>query len=235
VGFEPASLLDAGAGPGTAAIAAREAWPSLRDMTLLEPNAQFRALAERLVPDATVIARGIAGAALPQAELVVASFVLAEIAEQRATVEALWTAAQDMLVLIEPGTPAGFERIRAARALLIGFGGHVIGPCTHAHACPIVAPDWCHFSQRLPRSRDHLLAKDARVPFEDERYCWIAVSRQWRSAFDGHARVLAPPQEAKPGTTFRVCTADGIEERFIARRDKAAFARTRRAGWGDVI
>lgn len=235
VGFAPVSLLDAGAGPGTASWAARTAWPSLTEVTLLEPNAQFRALAETLVPDAAVVARGIAGADLPRAELVVASFVLAEIAEQRATVERLWAAAEDVLVLIEPGTPAGFARIRAARTLLIELGGHVIGPCTHAQACPVAEPDWCHFSQRLPRSRDHLLAKDASVPFEDERYSWIAVARRSRSAVEGQARVLAPPKEAKPGTTFKLCTANGIEERFVARRDKAAFARVRRAGWGDVI
>jgi ribosomal protein RSM22 (predicted rRNA methylase) len=235
VEFAPASLLDAGAGPGTAVWAARATWPALRTVTLLEPNARFRALAEVLVPDASVVARGVVGAALPQAELVVASFVLAEIAEQRAAVEKLWAAASDMLVLIEPGTPAGFERIRTARALLMEFGGHVIGPCTHANTCPIMAPDWCHFSQRLPRSRDHLQAKDASVPFEDERYAWVAVSRARRSAFEGQGRVLAPPKEAKAGTTFRLCTADGIAERFIARRDKPAFARTRRAGWGDVI
>jgi ribosomal protein RSM22 (predicted rRNA methylase) len=235
VEFAPRSLLDVGAGPGTAAWAARATWASLREVVLLEPNARFRTLAETLVPDAAILARGLGGAVLPRAELVVANFVLAEIAEQSAAVEQLWAAADDMLVLIEPGTPAGFERIRAARALLIERGGHVIGPCSHARTCPIAAPDWCHFSQRLPRSRDHLQAKDASVPFEDERYAWIAVSRTPRRAREGRARVLSQPSEAKAGTTFRLCTANGIEERFVARRDKTAFARVRRAGWGDVI
>lgn len=232
-GIAPGSLLDIGAGPGTATWAARETWPALRAVTLVEPHMPFRALAEKLVPDATVLARGIAGEALPRAALVVANFVLAEIAEPRAAVEALWAAAEDTLVLIEPGTPAGFERIRAARALLIESGGHVIGPCTHARDCPMAAPDWCHFSQRLPRSRDHLIAKDANVPFEDERYSWIAV-RRMPVAVLGSARVLSTPKDAKPGITLKLCTANGIEERFVARRDKAAFARVRRVGWGDL-
>ena len=37
--------------------------------------------------------------------------------------------------------------------------------------------DWCHFSQRLPRSRDHMLLKDASVPFEDERYSYVVVTQ----------------------------------------------------------
>src|SRR5882762_10305876 len=44
-GFEPASLLDVGAGPGTATWAAAEAFPSLESFTLLDVNNALRALA----------------------------------------------------------------------------------------------------------------------------------------------------------------------------------------------
>ena len=40
--FAPASLLDVGAGPGTATFAARQQWPSLEAVTLVEHNAAFR-------------------------------------------------------------------------------------------------------------------------------------------------------------------------------------------------
>src|SRR6201747_2888701 len=43
--FEPASLLDVGAGPGTATWAAAEAFSSLQDFTLLDANRALRALA----------------------------------------------------------------------------------------------------------------------------------------------------------------------------------------------
>jgi ribosomal protein RSM22 (predicted rRNA methylase) len=238
--FLPASLLDVGAGPGTASWAARETWPGLARVTMTDSHGGFLDLARGLWPDgdARFVASDLGHAdPLPRAQLVTASFVLAEIAPgaQTRTVEKLFAAADDVLLLIEPGTPDGFARIRGARAQLIERGGHVVGPCTHANNCPMIAPDWCHFSQRLPRSRDHMQAKGAHVPFEDERYCWIAVSRTRRSMFEGRARVLAPPKDSKPGIALKLCTPDGIEQRFVARRGKEAFSRVRRTVWGDVV
>ena len=44
-GFAPKSLLDVGAGPGTASWAAAEAFPSLQAFALLDANSALRALA----------------------------------------------------------------------------------------------------------------------------------------------------------------------------------------------
>lgn len=233
-GFAPDSLLDVGAGPGTAAFAARAAWPSLRDVTLLEHNAAFRGVAARLLPEATIIA-GDLTAQTPQAALVTASYVLAELPETAAAATALhlWEAAQHALLLIEPGTPAGFARIRAARAVLVAAGAHVAAPCTHDRDCPLSADDWCHFSQRLARSRDHMRLKDAAVPFEDERYAFVAVSREPVSHHA--ARILAPPLESKPGLTFKLCDAGGLRAQFVPARDKDDYRRVKKRGWGDLL
>ena len=237
--FAPRTMLDVGAGPGTARWAARETWPALSHVTLSDSNAHFRNLSRALAPpgEAAYIARDLVRDLLPEADLVIAGYVLAEVAprDQHDVIVKLFAAASDVLVLIEPGTPAGFERIRAARGLLVEQGAQILGPCTHANACPMTGTDWCHFSQRLPRSRDHLLAKDACVPFEDERFSWIAVSRTRRSDFAGQARVLAPPNDSKPGIMLKLCTPDGLESRLVARRDREVFAALRRVRWGDIV
>jgi len=137
-------------------------------------------------------------------------------------------------VLVEPGTPAGFARIRAARAALIDAGGHVAAPCTHDHACPLQGDDWCHFSQRLARSRDHMIAKGARVPFEDERYAYVAVSRA-PVARHASARIIKPLVEAKPGITLPLCETSGLRNAFVARRDKDGFRVARKKEWGDLF
>lgn len=233
--FSPKDLLDVGAGPGTASWAARDAWPSLARVTMVEPNAALRDLASRLMPGAEIMA-GRLGLDLPRADLVTASYVLAELPEAAATDTArtLWRAASQMLVLVEPGTPAGFARIRAARAALIEAGGHVAAPCTHDAVCPLHGDDWCHFSQRLARSRDHMIAKGAKVPFEDERYAYVAVSRT-SMGHAGRARIIKPPVQAKPGITLPVCEASGLRNAFVARRDKDVFRVARKKEWGDLF
>ena len=82
-----------------------------------------------------------------------------------------------MLLIVEPGTTAGWQRILDARAQLIADGAHILAPCPHALACPIAQPDWCHFSARVARSRVHRLAKEAEVPWEDEKFIYLAASR----------------------------------------------------------
>jgi len=230
--FAPATLLDVGAGPGTAGWAAQGAWPDVA-ITMLDANAALRALAAKLMPQATILAGDLA-TSKPPADLVVASYVLAELPQDRAASVAadLWRDARQALVLIEPGTPQGFARIRAARAALIEAGAHIAAPCTHDNACPMAGDDWCHFSQRLARSRDHMLLKDANVPFEDERYSYVVAVRQKLSS---GARILAPPAEAKPGLTFKLCDANGLHAQFVPARDKEETRRVRRKGRGDLF
>ncbi|MBL8771909.1 MAG: SAM-dependent methyltransferase [Phenylobacterium sp.] len=238
-GFRPASLLDAGSGPGGGSWAAREAWPSLRAIAWVDASAPFLALAGRLAsgafePDAR---RGdLASADLPRADLVLASYALAEIPPvgQAGVVGRLWNATDGVLALVEPGTPAGYARLLEARGLLIAGGATILAPCPHADACPLTAPDWCHFSVRLARSRDHRLAKDASAPFEDEKFAYVLAARPGVAAAPARARVLARPHAGKPGIDLKLCTPAGLERRHVARRDKAAHAVARRLGWGDA-
>jgi ribosomal protein RSM22 (predicted rRNA methylase) len=153
-----------------------------------------------------------------------------------ALVDVLWKASAGALALVEPGTPAGFERIRAARAALIASGASIAAPCPHAAACPIVAPDWCHFSERLARSRDHRLVKAADAPFEDEKFSYVVAVRPQVTVAACDARVLAPPGSSKASLSLKLCRLDGaIAERIVPRRDRVAHAALRRLRWGDAI
>ena len=236
--FRPQSLLDVGAGTGAASWAAVTEWPSLQTIAMLEPNPALRTLARRLAENGPLecaeFLSGNLDADKPPADLMVASYVLAELPEDKVAAVAsdLWQSATHALALIEPGTPQGFARIRAARAALTLAGAHVAAPCTHDNSCPLTGDDWCHFSQRLSRSRDHMLLKDASVPFEDERYSYVVVTRQKVAS---GARILAPPLETKPGLTFKLCDENGLRAQFVAARDQDEYRRVRKRGWGDLF
>jgi ribosomal protein RSM22 (predicted rRNA methylase) len=244
-GFAPASLLDAGVGTGAASWAALSTWPALREAAWIDASPVFLDLAARLAADGPPALRGALAARadlirpgpLPKAQLVIASYALADIAPDRqdAVVAALWEACEGVLALVEPGTPAGYARILAARSALIAAGANVVAPCAHAGACPLLGDDWCHFSVRLPRSRDHLAVKAAEVPFEDERFSYLVVARPEVAAIARAPRVIAPPRSGKPGVEFKLCAPQGLERRFVGKRDKAAFAVARRLDWGDPL
>jgi ribosomal protein RSM22 (predicted rRNA methylase) len=241
--FAPKSLLDVGAGPGTATWAAVEAFPSLETLTLVDANPALRALALDLGRGSTRLRdldyeRGEARAALANAEpadLVVASYMIGEVGEQEqgALAALMWTKTRDTLLVVEPGTPAGYRRIIALRAQLIAAGAHAAAPCPHDGRCPLQAPDWCHFTQRLPRSRAHKQVKGAEVPFEDEKFSYVALTRA--PAVRHPARVLAQPVVTKIEATAKLCTPGGLAITSVSRRAKTEFARARRWRWGDAV
>jgi ribosomal protein RSM22 (predicted rRNA methylase) len=242
---EPKSLLDVGAGPGTATWAAADVFPALSEFLQLDANAALRALARDLTDDVArfTALRQEAGdlrkslAAAVDADLVIASYVIGELAEadRRAVTETLWRRTRDCLLVVEPGTPAGYQRIVALRAQLIAAGAHVVAPCPNDQACPLTMPDWCHFTQRLARSRDHMQVKGVTLPFEDEKFAYVALART-ASASRPMARVLAQPVVSKVAVATKLCTADGrAEVTTTPRRDKAAYAQAKRRDWGDAI
>lgn len=244
-GFMPRQLLDVGAGPGTASFAAIETWPGIDTVRLVDSNEAMLDAARGLTSRSThpalskpqIVARDMSAFTPASADLVIAAYSLAEIPAGRlsAAVSSLWEACSGMLVLVEPGTPDGFGRIRKARAALLQSGARAIAPCPHQLACPVEAPDWCHFSQRLPRSRDHKLAKSASVPFEDEKYSYVAAAREGVALQPYGARVVAPVARSKAGLTLKLCEDGRIREAQIPSRDREAFARHRRTQWGDAV
>jgi ribosomal protein RSM22 (predicted rRNA methylase) len=241
--FAPKRLLDIGAGPGTASWAAAEAFSTLQDFMLLDANDALRKLALDLVSYSfrlrkATYERGEAHNLLVKAEaadLVVASYVIGEIgeAEQASLAALMWAKTRDTLLVVEPGTPAGYARIIALRGRLIAAGAHVAAPCPHDGKCPLSAPDWCHFTQRLQRSRAHKQVKGAELPFEDEKFAYVALTREPVAA--RASRVLAQPTVSKVEVTAKLCTPAGVTLARTPRRAKADYAVARRWRWGDAV
>jgi ribosomal protein RSM22 (predicted rRNA methylase) len=237
------SLLDVGAGTGAACWAALEAMPNIRQITCVEREAAMRRAGQRLAEAGPEPLRNVrwldidlAKESTPQtADLVIASYVLGEMTEENRakTAETLWSAAGKMLLIVEPGTPAGYEQVRALRSLLLSRGAHIAAPCPHVGPCPIPEGDWCHFACRVPRSRLHRALKGGDAPYEDEKFCYMAFTKQPGEHVS--ARVLRHPQVEPGRVTLTLCTPEGIKKSIVTKRDGEAFKRARKAVWGHEL
>lgn len=244
--FAPRSVLDLGCGPGTASWAAAAAFGDIDEITMVDANPGLLDAASRLVEAAAdaalgraIIQRGdlLAPPAGPY-DLVLLSYALTELPDHRlsAAVEAAWSRCGGALLIVEPGTPRDYERLIRVRAQLLDLGATVAAPCPHQAPCPLVAPDWCHFSVRLARSREHLRLKGGTLGYEDEKFSYLAVTRPEVHLEQPNARVLARPAESKFDVRLKLCEASGaVDVRQVLRRDKEAYRRVRRLDWGDAI
>lgn len=240
-GWRPASVLDLGAGPGTAAWAAVEAWPGIGTVELVEAEPEMARAATTLHATGPTVLRhaqltiGDAGAPGPSAELAIASYVIGELEDaalERFAVSA-WERASDTLVVVEPGTTAGYRRVLAVRELLLGAGASTLAPCPHDGDCPLPDGDWCHFSTRLPRSATHRAAKGAARGFEDEKFAYVVLCRSVQPRTD--ARVIRRPDPRPGHVVLDLCTPAGIEQRTVSRREGEAYRRARKLRWGDGV
>lgn len=242
-GLAPESQLDLGGGTGSAVWAAAAVWPSLARHTVLEQvpavarlGAELAAAGAESVRSTTWTPAEASTAGLPAADLVTASYVLGELAPTARTglVGRLVAAAAQVLVVVEPGSVAGHERVLAARAQVLAAGWHVLAPCPHDHTCPMVGTrDWCHFSVRLERSVEHRRAKGATLGFEDEKYAYLVAVRVPVGTAPG--RVVRHPRTRKGVVELELCTREaGLRTEIVSKRQGPVYKTARDVAWGDA-
>jgi ribosomal protein RSM22 (predicted rRNA methylase) len=236
--LEMKSLLDVGAGPGTGCWAAADVFPSLEKTTLLEKDSRFISLGKRLgMGAATWLQLDLQREfSVEPHDLVLASYSLGELREAalETVIKKLWNGTTQALVIIEPGTPAGFQTIRYVRELLISYGAHILAPCPHANKCPITEGDWCHFSARLQRTFHHRHAKEATMGYEDEKFSYIAAARIQADS-EAAPRIVRHPIQQKGYVQFTACTDEGIKKVVVTRKNKELFRRAKKTNWGDSL
>ena len=153
-----------------------------------------------------------------KADIVVTSYMINELPENEKefVIEKLWNATNKLLIIIEPGTPAGFKNILKVRKKLLKDGGYIVAPCTHQGECPISKDDWCAFYARVFRSSIHKQAKKGELGYEDEKFSYIAFSKV--PTQNTESRILRHPQIYKGYVNVKLCTKDGIQEKNILKK-----------------
>lgn len=240
------SLLDLGAGAGSLAWGAVEAIPHLQRMTLIEKDVELVRLGQHLIQNnleplqlAWCRHDMVNEEIFPSHDAVVLSYVLNELTlkEQVHVLERAYHAADQLLILIEPGTPQGFKHLLNARQLLLKLGAHSVAPCPHNGPCPLTVPfqekkDWCHFSVRIPRGKYHKHAKEGTLPYEDEKYTYFVASPH-PHPFPKKRLVKAPIPKAGHIIVDSCTEKENIERLTVSKSDREAYKAAKNLEWGD--
>ncbi|MBJ7903437.1 rRNA methyltransferase [Streptomyces sp. DSM 110735] len=238
----PGSHVDIGGGTGAATWAVAATWDGTRPVTVLDWAEPALALGREIAAAHPGLAgarweRARIGAALDLADtdLITVSYVLNELLEtdRAALVDAAAGAARSV-VIVEAGTPAGYERIIEARDRLIAAGFRIAAPCPHSAPCPIVpGTDWCHFSARVSRSSLHRQVKGGSLAYEDEKFSYVAATRL--PAEPALNRVVRRPQIRKGQVLLDLCEADDrLGRTTVTKRHGELYKAARDAEWGDA-
>ena len=171
-----------------------------------------------------------------KADLVICSYVLNELsdADRMKALDKLWKATNKFLLIIEPGTPGGFNQLKEIRIKLIENGASVIAPCTNSGKCCMPENDWCHTTCRVSRSKIHKLLKNGDVPYEDEKFSYIAVCKE-NFKINRISRVLRHPIIEPGKITLEVCSEEGIKQILITKKDKELFKKARKVKCGEMM
>jgi ribosomal protein RSM22 (predicted rRNA methylase) len=241
-GKNPKTLIDAGAGTG-AAVWAADAALELCSVLCLEREEAMRKTGQALMQagsqvlkNAVWLNRDLCADSLNEhAELVIMAYVLGEMAADKraAALKKLWNASEMMLLIVEPGTPAGYQYLMEARKLLLSIGAHIAAPCPHEKECPMAQGDWCHFSCRIQRSQLHRRLKGGEAPYEDEKFAYMAFTRE--PGMPVQYRILRHPQVRTGHVMVTVCEEDGVKMQTVSRKDGVLYKQVRDLGAGDGL
>ena len=220
---QPLRILDFGAGPGTATLAAQTHFKNISQITLVEKSKAMRQVAAELLPAAVSILSDIKEVK-SSFDLILCANSINELAPDlaRRTMQLLSEKLNPggVLILLEP---ALFEITRRMMSLrdYLKDSLSVIYPCTHCNSCPLLAieKEWCHTEidwQRplLTRQLDKLLS------FNKHKIKTSVFVFKKAETIAAGARVVNFPVKRKFGKELWLCSESGLEKKIIDKQDK---------------
>lgn len=169
----------------------------------------------------------------PGNDLIIASYIINELKEEerKKLIQKLLKLDSKILLIIEPGTPEGFKNIKEVQKQALEIGEYVIAPCTSQEKCPLEENDWCHATVRIERNKIHKMLKSANVPYEDEKFSYIAISKENLKVAE--SRILRHPIIETGKITLKLCTNGNIEQKIITKKEKEKFKEAKKKKCGD--
>lgn len=236
------SLLDIGSGTGAGEWAAIELF-DLQEIVCLEREKSMKDISSKYFSynedlkdvkfiDADIIQENTN----LKNDLCILSYMINELEENNKlkVVEKALEATEKVLLIVEPGTPEGFENIRKIRNYAYDKGYSIIAPCTgFCGRCDIQADDWCASSVRVQRTKIHKYLKDAEIGYEDEKFSYVAIAKE-RIDYHKVKRILRHPKIENGRILVKTCCLGEIKEEIITKKNKEEYKMIKKKNVGDI-
>lgn len=235
------TVLDIGAGTGAATWATNELI-NPKEIICLERENAMRNIGQALMKHNSNMKKvqwideDITNAKLEkQADLIVASYMINELeqAQIKIVIQKLLSVGSNLIIIIEPGTPEGFKNIKEVQKIALESGAYIIAPCTSQEICKLSENDWCHATVRVERNKIHKMLKSGEAPYEDEKFSYIAISKE--NFGTAKSRILRHPIIETGKITLKLCTHGSIEQMIITKKDKERFKQAKKKKCGDTL
>lgn len=244
--FNINSLLDIGSGTGAAEWAVTDVF-EIDDIVCLEREKAMRDLSKKYfsyseeLKNIKFIDADILNEKLDfSKDLCILSYIINELSEENRlkVIDKVLNCTNKVLLVVEPGTPEGFENIRKIRDYAFEKGYEIIAPCTGFNGrCDIPKDDWCASSVRVQRTKKHKYLKDAEVGFEDEKFSYIAISTERKNLEinTNMRRILRHPKIQNGRIEVKTCMQGEIKEEVITKKNKDEFKLLKKKNIGDLF
>ena len=240
------SVVDFGGGPGTFLFALSK-FRTLNKYTNVERSDAFigimNVLVEEFLSSSTTNTHvdsiscnylKLGSQDVPTSDLCVFSYTLCERDNPLVCLSDL-VEHSNIVLIIEPGTPSGFKNIIQARDKLIEKGFGTIAPCTVSDGfCPLrdSESDWCHFVERVDRSRIQRHLKNGVLGYEYEKYSYLLMSKH--PIHTSGKRIISRPTYTKHRVSFDICAEIDSHIVVTKRENKNEFKIVKKNIRGDL-
>jgi ribosomal protein RSM22 (predicted rRNA methylase) len=227
-------VLDMGAGSGAGSLAL-SAVLSLEEIFLLDQDKELLAYAHQFLESShQLICKNFAQVNdLPPVDLTLFSYSLGESLVWREILEKVLQTTSYLLI-VEPGTPKGFARLKEVRTFLLEKGLFLHAPCPHQQECPLQEGNWCHFYARVQRRALQKEIKQGTLGYEDEKFSYLFFSKEPPEQKEV-SRILRKPIVLPLKISATVCSYTGQEEEWTLSKRDPRFKEAKKWRWGDLI
>ncbi len=228
------TIFDVGCGTGAGYFAIKDIF-SDAEFDLFEREVNMIDVFKKLSDDKTVNRFDLVKDEFnKKADLVMTSYVLSEMNEESRikSVQKMMETSEKYVLLIDTGTPRTYENFLKIKKLVNeSKDWNIVAPCM-SEKCGL-KNDYCQFYARVERSALLKMSKDGSLPYEDEKYFYLLLSK--KDIKPNTARVIRRPVIKTNVTELKVCDKNGVADIKVTKKHKQLYKKSKKVKINELI